>query len=46
LGALRTTLETIDTLHNLECEEPTVITEAGGVLMAVAAPDEPGPPSV
>jgi hypothetical protein len=33
LGALRTTLETIGTLHNLEREGPLAITEAADVLV-------------
>jgi hypothetical protein len=45
LGALRTTLETIGTLHNLERDGPLAITEAAGVVVAVAATDEPAPPS-
>jgi hypothetical protein len=44
LGALRPTLETIGTLHNLEREGPLAITEAADVVMGVAAPDEPAPP--
>jgi hypothetical protein len=45
LGALRTTLETIGTPHNLEREGPLAISEAADVVMGVAAPDEPAPPS-
>jgi hypothetical protein len=35
----------IGTLHNLEREGPLAITEAAGVVMGVAAPDAPAPPS-
>jgi hypothetical protein len=45
-GALRQTLETIGTLRNLEREGRLATTAAGGrVVIGVAEPDEPGPPS-